>query len=108
MSFDQIIAEETLSLKSADVSMEGKDGKKYHFTVNELSPSELARCLDEFGDIDFLAIVYRSVRDEDGRRMSKEQANRLPADLMAKFISAYNDLVEDKITKKKSKKKGKA
>lgn len=105
MSFDSIISNETLELKSTNVTIDGKDGKKYKFSVTELSPHEMARCLDEFLDVDFLAVIYRSVRDEDGARMTKEQAGRLPSDVTAKFIQAYNSLLPD--IKKKSIKKTK-
>lgn len=103
MSFDKIVSDEALELKSVEVTVQGTDEKKYKFTVNELTPSEQARCVDEFGEVDFLAVIYRSVRDQDGKRMSKDQANRLSPELMGKFISAYNSMIED--TKKKSTKK---
>jgi len=104
--FDKIATVETLELKSTPVIITGVDEKSYKFTVNELTPSEIARCVDEFGEIDFLAVIYRSVRDPDGKRMSKEQANRLPPPVMQQFIEAYNNFVD---TKKKSKpKKAKA
>jgi len=105
MSFENILSDETLSLKSADVSIEGNDGKKYKFTVNELPPTEMALCVDEFGEAIILALVYRSVRDQDGKRMSKEQANRLPPEVIGKFVNAYNELIEEKQVKKKSTKK---
>lgn len=85
------IATETLDLKTAEVEV-----GKYTFTVTELTPAEMARCVDEFGDIDFLAVIYRSVRDPEGKRMSKEQANRLPPETMRKFIEAYNKFVDIK------------
>lgn len=93
------IATEVFELKTTEVEIETPKGKKITFSVKELAPAEMARCLDEFGDIDFLAVIYRSVRDEDGKRMTKEQANRLPADVMSKFIEAYNGFID---TKKKS------
>lgn len=103
--FDQIATGESLELKSAPVTIQGKDGKKYKFTVNELSPSEMARCVDEFQEVDFVSIILRSVRDEDNKRMSKEQAKRLPPIIMGKFIQAYNGFLIE--TKKKPKKKTK-
>lgn len=105
MSFDQIISDETLSLKSVEVSVDGNNGKKYKFTVNELPPTEMAFCVDEFKEVNLIALVYRSVRDEDGKRMSKDQANHLPQEILGKFISAYNGLVEENPIKKKSTKK---
>lgn len=102
-AFDQIAIGETLELKVSNVSIKGKDGANYKFTVTELTPSEMARCADEFNEIDFVKIIYRSVRDEDGKRMSVDQANRLPPEVMGKFIEAYNGFLSD--DKKKPKKK---
>lgn len=93
--FDKIATQETLELKTAEVVV-----NDIKFTVHELTPIEMARCVDEFGDVDFLAIIYRSVKDPDGRRMSKEQAKRLPPEIISKFIEAYNEFID---TKKKSK-----
>lgn len=105
--FDEIATNEPLELKVASVEIKGPGDKKYHFTVTELTPAEMTLCVDEFGDINFLAVIYRTVRDQDGRRMTKQQANRLSPEIMAKFIDAYNTLLTgDK--KKSSKKKIKA
>lgn len=106
MSFDDIISKETLELKSVPVTVKGSSGKEYKFTVNELSPVELAKCVDEFGMFDILPIVYRSVRDEDGKRMSVEQAKKLDDDTLAKFINAYSTFQKlQKTVEKKTKKK---
>lgn len=100
--FEKIATAETYELKTTEVTIEGAENKKYKFTVNEITPAEMTRCLDEFGDVDFLAVIYRSVRDPDGKRMTKEQANRLPPDIMTKFIEAYNGFITVD-NKKKSK-----
>lgn len=95
-AFDKIATGETLDLQSSTVKIAGSDGKQYTFTVTELTPTEIARCIDEFGEVDFLAVIYRSVRDSDGRRMSKEQAGKLPGEVISVFIDAYNGLIEPK------------
>lgn len=96
--FEKIATAETYELKTTDVVID----EKYKFTVNEITPAEMTRCLDEFGEVDFLAVIYRSVRDPDGKRMTKEQANRLPPEIMTKFIEAYNGFITVD-NKKKSK-----
>lgn len=106
MSFDKILGQELLELKSTPVTIKGSDGVNYKFTVNELTPYEMRYCLDDFQKIDFVSLVARSVRDEDGKRMSIEQAQRLPGDVLSKFVKAYNDFFKKepkkKVTKKKS------
>lgn len=104
MSFDDIISKETLELKSVPVTIRGSGGKNYNFTVNELSPTELHKCVDEFGTFDVLAVVYRSVRDENGKRMSVDQAKKLDNKTLSVFINAYEGIF-NKVTEKKTKKK---
>lgn len=106
MSFDDIAGKETLELRSVPVKIKGTSGKEYKFTVNELSPTELAKCVDEFGTFDILPIVYRSVRDEDGKRMSVEQAKKLNESTLTIFINAYSTFqkfTSEKKTKTKKK-----
>ena len=105
MSFDKIVGNELLELKTAPVTIKGGDGNGYKFTVNELTPHEMGYCLDEFAKVDFVALVARSVRDEDGKRMTIEQAQRLPADVLAKFVKAYDAFFEKEPKKKVTKKK---
>lgn len=105
MSFDKIATAETLELKSKEVVLAGSDGKKYKFTVHELSPFELGTCFDEFSSIDHYALVYRSVRDENGKRMTIEQAKRLPSEVILEFVQAYYSLVPASDKKKSTKKK---
>lgn len=105
MSFDKILSRELLELKSAPVTIKGSDGKDYKFTVNEMTPYEMGYCLDEFGKVDFVSLVARAVRDEDGKRMSIEQAQRLPADILSKFVKAYNNFFPTEPKKKVTKKK---
>lgn len=106
MSFDKIIVDEALDLKTATVTIAGSDGKDYKFTVTELTPIEMSRCVDEFGDVDFIPVIYRSVRDQAGQRMSKQQANQLPPQVLGKFIEGYMSFSspdKKKQTKKKTK-----
>lgn len=105
MSFDKIVRDEEFSLKSEIVKIKGSDKAEYKFTVTELSPSEMALCRDEFGSVDINAIVYRSVRDQDGVRMSVDQAMRLPPEVTGKFIETYNSFFEGKKKPAKKKKK---
>lgn len=100
MSFDKIVSHETLELKSTKVTINGSDGKKYNFTVKELTPAEQLYCLDEYGKPDILAIIRRSVWDEAGSRMTVEQSEKLSPELLGKFLSAYDSLVDS--NKKKS------
>lgn len=106
--FDQIATGDSLELKSAPVDITLSDGKKIKFTVNELTPIELSQCVDEFNEINTLALVYRSVRDPDGFRMTKEQAAKLDPETLAAFVGAYTKFMDNKkkstkVTKKKSK-----
>jgi hypothetical protein len=94
MSFDKIIREDLLELKSARVTIKGTDGEDYKFTVNEITPYEMGYCLDEFQKVDFVALTARAVRDKDGKRMSIEQARRLPSDVLAIFVKAYDDFFD--------------
>lgn len=105
MSFDDLCKKGELSLKSKEVKVKGATGKEYTFTVKELSPLELAKCLDEFQTIDIVALVYRSVRDQNGKRMSKEQAEMLDDETFATFLNAYNSFHETTEKKTKQKKK---
>lgn len=104
MSFDKIVGNQLLELKSVPVTIKGSDGKDYKFTVNELTPYEMGYCLDEFGKVDLVSLVARAVRDEDEKRMSLEQAQRLTPDILEKFVKAYDGFF-DKEPKKKVKKK---
>lgn len=105
MSFDKIVGQELLELKSVPVTIKGSDGKDYKFTVNEITPYEMGYCLDEFKKVDFVSLTARAVRDEDGKRMSIEQAQRLPADILAKFVKAYDAFFDKEPKKKVTKKK---
>lgn len=107
MSFDKIISED-FALKSSEISIKGSDRNEYKFTVNELSPVEMAYCIDEFNTINFLSLISRSVRDQDGKRMTLEQASKLPEEIKNNFIKAYFKLKPIEENKKKSKKLKKA
>lgn len=89
MSFDKIISD-SVGLRSEVITLESSDGTGYKFTVHELSPIVIGMCLDEFGDVDFRKIICRSVVDQDGRKMSMEQANRLDPKHFAKIINVYS------------------
>lgn len=107
MSFDKIISD-SVGLRSEVITLESSDGTGYKFTVHELSPIVIGMCLDEFGEVDFRKIICRSVVDQDGRKMSMEQANRLEPKHFAKIIDAYSkftpatELPKKKLTTKKN------
>lgn len=89
MSFDKIISN-SVGLRSEVITLEASNGDGYKFTVHELSPIVIGMCLDEFGEVDFRKIICRSVVDQDGRKMSMEQANRLDPKHFAKIMEAYS------------------
>lgn len=105
MSFDKIVRKESIELKSAPVLIKGSDNAEYKFTVNELSPYEMTHCVDEFGKVDFVLVIARSVRDQDGARMSLDQANNLPSEVLGKFVNAYNSFFLKEVKKKVTAKK---
>lgn len=89
MSFDKILSNST-KLRFEVITLDAPDGEEYNFTVHELSPIVIGMCLDEFGEVDFRKIICRSVLDQNGGKMSMEQANRLEPKHFAKIMEAYS------------------
>ena len=105
MSFDKL---DIVSRKQEAIDIETSSGK-IRFYANELSYTQkisLSALTQNSGDV-FTQWVAMSITDQNGQKMSLEQAHNLPddvAEIMFKAVMKVNEQ-EQKDVKKKSKRK---
>lgn len=104
MSFDKLI-ESSVAKRQEEIVIDGMT-----FYANELSIThsiKIAAIEAEDGDTYTYWVAY-SITDQDGKRMSYDQATRLPGSVLRKFLDAamrVNSKPKKKDTKKKKVKK---
>lgn len=107
MSFDDLVKSDyALKEKVFTVSI---GEKKYTFKA--VQPAYTERLSIEVakhrgGDF-FLELVLKTIVDQDGNRMSEEQAKKLPDEVMAKFVNEAVSILGDEKDKVKKKPKRK-
>lgn len=104
MSFDKLI-QSSVAKKQEEIVIDGMT-----FYANELSIThsmKLAKIESEDGDTYTYWVAY-SITDQEGKRMSYDQARQLPVVILKKFLDAalrVNSKPKAKDTKKKNQKK---
>lgn len=107
MSFEELV-DSSKTLKSKAFTIKKAD-KSFSFTANELSYTRRVKLagLEQTGEDVLLHWIVLSIKDEAGKHMSIEQAEKLPDEVKERFIQEVFGLnVEtEKPVKKKSKRK---
>lgn len=88
MSFDKLIPQDARK-KSKEVEFDVA-GEKVFFTAHEISALDrIALAVLQQGDKNFVTgLVVASIVDQHGKKMSLEQASKLPDEIAAKFFAA--------------------